>query len=721
MNKSKIFVFIIALGVLFFSGTLAAQKGKPVGPKPAISNFSPITGAPGAVVEIFGNNFSPDYTVWLGTTKVEVLLVTMKKLKIKIPENAMTGRFVLKGKYIIESGALFKVVTKRPAPRVDGFTPSNGPPGAKAVINGANFSINAYENTVMLGNTQIPVQSSTPGEITVVIPKDAVTGKFAVTVAGGGTSTSKDTFTVNMSLQITDFSPKFGPPGTVVTMYGSGFGDNKKLIKVTMGGQMVKVTSVTPDKIQVVVPAGAIDSPFILSKGNQKTSAKTSFDIRIPPTITSFSPLEGFPGTVVTLTGSNFGSSELKTKVKLGDKVIKILSVTDNKIEVQVPEDAPDGRFTIEISDKGSAVTDTSFSLWVLLQIASFSPEKGQEGTIIKIAGKGFLTDVKLVSVQLGSKKLKITGLKPEEISVKVPAGVVSGELTVFIKGRGTVKTDKKFLVVHTPQISNFTPDVGQVGTMLTVYGNYFGYSTEDIRVWIGPDSSKQYCIVQQISGEKLTCQVQPNTVSGPLQVHVKDMGNAVSLKAFKIEKPLAITSVSPLTGLPGTTVTISGTGFSGDTNKNIVKIGKVTLTVVKASSTQLVVQIPENMVSGGNFKVSVKGKKTSSISTSSFDLIIPVKVAQITPKAGPIGTTVRIQGQGFGSDIQMVNVTLLGFYCPILAIAPNEIQVQIPPGLVPDQSVGKFQVIANPGGIAQSPVSFKVTSKHPKGKSKKK
>ena len=721
MKQSRIHIFIIAMGVLSFAGAAAAQKGKPFGPKPVISKFSPTTGAPGAVVEISGNNFSPEYTVWLGTTKVEVLLVTMKKLKIKIPENAKTGRFVLKGKYIIESGTLFKVVTKRPAPRVDGFTPSNGPPGAKAVINGANFSINAYENTVMLGNTQIPVQSSTPGEITVVIPKHAVTGKFAVTVAGGGTSTSKDTFTVNKPLKIKDFSPKFGPPGTVITMYGSGFGDNKKLIKVTMGGQMVKVASVTPDKVQVVVPAGAIDSPFILTKGNQKTAAKTSFDVRIPPTIKSFSPFEGFPGTVVTLTGSNFGSSELKTKVNLGDKVIKILSVTDNKIEVQIPEDAPDGRFTIAISDKGSAVTDKSFSVWVPLKIASFSPEKGQEGTIIKIAGMGFLTDVKLVSVQLGNKKLKITGLKPEEISVKVPAGVVSGKLTVQVKGRGTVKAAKKFIVVHTPKITNFTPEVGQMGQMITVYGKYFGYSTEDIRVWIGPESSKQYCIVQQISGEKLICQVQPSTVSGPLRVHVKNMGKAVSLKTFKIEKPLVIVSVSPLTGLPGTTVTISGTGFSGDAKKNIVKIGNVSIPVIKASATLLVVQIPENMKSGGNFKVSVKGRKTSTISTSSFDLIIPVKVTKVTPKAGPIGTTVRIQGQGFGSDIQMVNVTLLGFYCPILAIAPNEIQVQIPPGLVPDQSVGKFQIIANPGGIVQSPMSFKVTSKHPKGKAKKK
>jgi hypothetical protein len=108
-------------------------------------------------------------------------------------------------------------------------------------------------------------------------------------------------------------------------------------------------------------------------------------------------------------------------------------------------------------------------------------------------------------------------------------------------------------------------------------------------------------------------------------------------------------------------------------------------------------------------------------MSASSFTLILPVKIVKITPKAGPIGTTVRIMGQGFGTNLQMIQVLFLGFYCPIVSLTPDEVQVQIPPGLTPDVSEGKFQIVVNPGGIDESAQSFKVTSKHPKIKAKPK
>jgi hypothetical protein len=695
-----------------------AQSGKPLPPKPVISSFSPKAGSPGTVVELTGKNFSKGYTVWIGATQVTLVELSATKMKVKIPENAKTGRFVLKGTYIVESKSLFSVVENRPPPKIESFTPLSGAPGTQVIISGSNFSTQTFENIVMLGNTQVPVKSAASGQLIVIIPKDAVTGKFTLTIAGGGTSTSPAQFVVAQPLAIKGFSPESGPPGTQVTLFGTGFGVNLKVITVTMGGKKAKVLGVTEEKINLEVPKDAITAPFLLEvKGKPKVLSSKSFDIKIPPEVKAFTPSEGYPGAIVTLFGFNFGSSELHTKVTLGSKTVKILSLTDNKIEVQIPKDGEAGKFTVTVTNKGSSTAEKMFTVWVPLSVTSLSPAKGEVGTIVTIKGQGFIPDVKKMKVTLGKLPLKIVGLTPTSITVKIPAKAASGKIAIDVKGRGTVESPTDFTVVYPPVVYKFAPAAGQAGQLITVYGKNFGYSTDNIRVWIGPEKQKQFCIVQMISDGKLTCTIQPNTVSGPMIVHVKDMGKVVTKETLTVLEPLVITGFSPKSGMPGTTVTVSGTGFSSESKYNTVKIGKNPLKIVSASSNQLVVQIPESLKEGGSFEVSVKGRSGKAVSASSFELIIPAKIIKMTPTSGPIGTTVRIMGQGFGTDLQMIQVTLLGFFCPIVALTPSEVQVQIPPGLIPNQSEGKFQVIVNPGGIAESPVSFKVTSIKPKGK----
>jgi hypothetical protein len=716
---SRIKMVVIALTVLLsWPLSAEAQGGKPLPPKPVISSFSPKAGAPGTTVELAGTNFSKGYTVWLGATQVTLVDLTATKIKVKIPDNAKTGRFVLKGTYIVESKSLFSVVENRPPPKIESFSPLSGSPGTQVVISGSNFSTQTFENIVMLGNTQVPVKSSAPGQLIVIIPKDAVTGKFSLTIAGGGTSTSPAQFVVVLPLTIKGFSPESGPPGTEVTLFGTGFGSNIKAVIVTMGGKKVKVLGVAEDKIRLEVPKDAITAPFLLEiTGKTKVLSGKSFDIKIPPEVKAFSPPEGYPGAIVTLYGFQFGSSELHAKVTLGSKTVKILTLTDNKIEVQIPKDGETGKFTVTVTGKGSSTAEKAFTVWVPLSVTSFTPEKGEVGTIVTVKGQGFLTDVKKVKVTLGNLPLQIVGLTPTSISVKIPSKAASGKIEVDVKGRGKAESPESFTVVYPPVVYKFAPKAGQAGQIITVYGKNFGYSTDNIRVWIGPEKQKQFCIVQMISDGKLTCTIQPNTVSGPVIVHVKDMGKVVTNETMTVLEPLVVTGFSPKSGMPGTTVTISGTGFSSETKNNIVKIGKIFLKAVSSSPNQLIVQIPESLKEGGSFEVSVKGRSGKALSASSFELIIPAKIAKITPTAGPIGTTVRILGQGFGTDLQMIQVTLLGFFCPIVALTPSEVQVQIPPGLIPNQSEGKFQVIVNPGGIAESPASFKVMSSKPKGK----
>ena len=68
------------------------------------------------------------------------------------------------------------------------------------------------------------------------------------------------------------------------------------------------------------------------------------------------------------------------------------------------------------------------------------------------------------------------------------------------------------------------------------------------------------------------------------------------------------LSAINPLSGAPGTQVTISGSGFDATAANNVVIIGNRLATVVSASTTQLVVQIPPDLTTGSATVVVAAG-----------------------------------------------------------------------------------------------------------------
>ena len=81
----------------------------------------------------------------------------------------------------------------------------------------------------------------------------------------------------------------------------------------------------------------------------------------------------------------------------------------------------------------------------------------------------------------------------------------------------------------------------------------------------------------------------------------------------------LAITSFTPGSGRAGDVVTITGTGFDGTvSSNNTVKFGTASATLLTATSTQLVVQVPGSIA--GNQAIAVTtGMKGTVTSTTQF------------------------------------------------------------------------------------------------------
>ncbi len=688
--------------------------------KPVIERFEPTSGLPGVIVTIYGTNFSEGYTVWLGSTQLEVTSVVSNRITVKIPANAKSGRFVLKGKHIVESGGTFSVLEPKDPPTILSFSPVSGPPGETVIIKGTNFSVQSYDNSVMLGNVPVTVMSSAPDQLKVVIPNGAVSGKFQVTVLNAGIAESPTDFQIIEPFAVLDFTPKQASPGETVTLTGSGFGTKIKDIKVTLAGMECEVTFLDPHRIEVELPDGAVGGTFAVGlkegkKSYNEVKAPGSLSIVIPPIVEKVSPLGGFPGTVVTITGKHFGADSIKLRVKLADQIIKILSFTDTRIEAQIPKDAKSGKITVDVTGKGGVTTAEDFEVWVPVKLFAFSPAKGEVGSTVVIKGQGFSTDLGEMSVTLSGQELKIVALTLDQLQVEIPEKAGSGYFQVTVANRGApVTTVSQFKVIYPPEVTKFSPAAGQPGTLLTVEGKNFGNLIDDIRVLVGPEDKQQYCIVSKLAENKLTCQIQPASLTGPVKVMVKGMGEFLSFATFEVWEMVSITGFSPADGFPGTLVTLTGTGFVTAKNATAVTLGGKPLKLKSVTADSIVVQIPDKGMSGGTFAVKVKNRG-SAVSAGSFSVILPTQITSMKPTSGPPGTTVTIKGQGFGSDVSAVAVTVLGFYCTVASISPNEIKIIVPDGLSENVS-GKFQLIVTTGGIAESPKEFKVT-KPKKGK----
>ena len=109
-----------------------------------------------------------------------------------------------------------------PPPQVSGFSPSKGPIGTVVTISGTGFS---HATVVRFGGTNAASFTiASDKKITAVVAAGTTTG--TVSVSGpGGTGTSAKAFQVTAPPVpvVSNFNPPKGPPGTVVTISGSGF------------------------------------------------------------------------------------------------------------------------------------------------------------------------------------------------------------------------------------------------------------------------------------------------------------------------------------------------------------------------------------------------------------------------------------------------------------------------------------------------------------------
>src|SRR6267142_1475477 len=316
--------------------------------------------------------------------------------------------------------------------------------------------------------------------------------------------------------------------------------------------------------------------------------------------------------------------------------------------------------------------------------ISGFTPASGPVGTSVTISGTNF-TGASAVAFNGTSATFSVTSATA--IQATVPAGATSGPISVTTPG-GTATSSGSFTVVNGPVISGFTPSSGRVGTSVTISGS--GFTGATAVAFNGTSASFTVS-----SDTAIQTTVPAGATSGPISVTTPG-GTATSSGSFTVVNGPGISGFTPASGPAGTSVTISGSGFTGAT---AVAFNGTSATFTVSSDTAIQTSVPAGATTG---PVSVTTSGGTAQSSGSFTVVPPPTIASLSPASGPVGTSVTINGSALTGA---TSVRFNGLGATFTVQSDAAIQAVVPAGA----ATGPVTV-TTAAGSATSAINFTVT-----------
>jgi len=194
----------------------------------------------------------------------------------------------------------------------------------------------------------------------------------------------------------------------------------------------------------------------------------------------------------------------------------------------------------------------------------------------------------------------------------------------------------------------------------------------------------------------------QADTASNVVQYMHDAVGNIVAIQRVN-PAPIALAGFSPAGGPAGTTVTITGTGFSATAAINLVAFNGVAAPVVAASITALTVMVPAG-ASTGKVAVTVAGNTAASAQDFIVAAAGAPTIASFTPASGGAGTVVLVSGTNFNPVAGATTARLNQSAPPTSAVTTTSLSFAVPSGT----GSGKI-LVATPAGSFASVTDFVV------------
>ncbi len=435
------------------------------GAGPIVTGFTPVAGPVGKLITIAGTGFfNGGGAVSVQFNGVNVIsggVTSDTQIQAVVPTGATTGPIkVTRGTNSFTTSSNFIVGS---FPLITSFSPEVGTAGlTPVVINGEN--LNSVTSVRFGSVATASIFHSSDTQLQVTVPVGATNAPIYL-ANNTFTNVSSKIFTVNGAAPtIVDFTPKAGPPGSIVTLFGYGFVNGATTVK--LNGQTVPatVTSVSgTNQISATLPTSlnsVSSGTFTVTTANGTGTSTNSFYVW--PHIGSFGPIKATALTSLVLTGFNFTAT---MEVRIGDVVVAPQFVNvenNNRISLFIPEDCRTAPITIK-TPAGLMTTITNFGM--LPKLNALVPDRGRAGDAVILQGSGLFN---VTSVKFNGISASFTNDSVNRITATVPVGVSPGTIEV-ITGEGTAVSTQTFFVF--PTVTDFNPKSGPYGTTVVLAG----------------------------------------------------------------------------------------------------------------------------------------------------------------------------------------------------------------------------------------------------------
>jgi RHS repeat-associated protein len=479
---------------------------------------------------------------------------------------------------------------------------------------------------------------------------------------------------------ISSLSPATGAVGATVTITGTNFGSSQGTSTVKFNGTTATATSWGTTSIVVTVPTGATSGNVVVTVSNHASNG-SAFTVVPAPSISSLSITTGAVGAAVTVSGSNFGSSQGSGTVKFNGTTATVTTWSATSIAVTVPSGATNGNVVVNAS--GVASNGSSFTVVPAPSITSLSISSGAVGAAVTITGTSFGSSQGTGTVTFNGTSASVTSWSATSIAVTVPSAATTGN--VVVNASGVASNGKSFTV--SPGITSLSITSGAVGAAVTITGTTFG--TTGTVTFNGTTATST-----SWTSTSIAVTVPSGATTGNVVVTVG--GVASNGKPFTVAP--GITSLSVTTGAVGAAVTITGTTFG---SSGTVTFNGTAATSTSWTSTSIAVTVPSGATTG-NVVVTVGGVASNGVS---FTVVSAPSITSLSVATGAVGAAVTITGTSFGSSQGSGTVTFNGTSASVTSWNATSIAVTVPSGATTGN------VVVNADGVASSGSSFTVVA----------
>jgi hypothetical protein len=430
-----------------------------------------------------------------------------------------------------------------------------------------------------------------------------------------------------------------------------------------------------------------------------------AFSTRSAPTVSGVRPSSGpvAGGQSVTVTGTNLtGATDVDFGVMAASDVVvgaggTTLSVTtpagaSGTVDVTVA--TPAGQSAISSSD--------TYTYLALPSVTGIAPDAGPlaGGTMVTISGSGLAGATGVSFGPISARSFSVVSDSEITAIAPVQGEGIQGISVTTPEGTSGAESVAQFTYERAPTITAVSPASGPMagGTSVIVLGTGFTGATG---VAVRALAVTSFTVV---SPTEITA-VAPAQGAGVDNIFVTTLaGTSVAVPAdhYTYVNPPAkavITGITPASGptAGGSTVTITGTGFTGATGPTGVVFRALNATSYAVDSdTQITATAPAQSAGVDNVFVTTPSGTSSAVTADHYTYVIPPPpptITSLSPTSGPStgSTTVTVTGTGFtasstvafralaANSVTYVSSTELTCAAPAQAVGVDNVFVTTP------------------------------------------